>query len=76
VEIAAAQVAQLRRITRERDRADRVMQFMSDMFRVSDPSEARGNSITAREILDRASQEIDAGMAQDPILQAQMMQQR
>jgi tetratricopeptide (TPR) repeat protein len=72
---AVAQTQQLRRITRERDRADRVMQFMGGMFKVSDPGEARGNSITAREILDRASQDIDTGMAQDPVLQAQMMHQ-
>ena len=69
----AAQAAQLRRITRERDRADRVTEFMSGMFKVSDPSESRGNSITAREILDRASKDVDSGLAKDPELQAQMM---
>src|SRR5581483_5936163 len=71
---AVAQAVQLRRITRERDRADRVMQFMSGMFKVSNPSEARGNSITAREILDQASKNIETGMARDPELQAQLMQ--
>jgi eukaryotic-like serine/threonine-protein kinase len=70
---AAAQAVQLRRITRERDRADRITEFMSGMFKVSDPSEARGNSITAREILDKASTQIDSGLSQDPELQAQMM---
>jgi eukaryotic-like serine/threonine-protein kinase len=70
---AAVQAAQLRRITRERDRADRVTQFIAGMFKVSDPSEARGNSITAREILDKASKEIDPGLATDRDLQAQMM---
>ncbi|MBZ5504723.1 MAG: serine/threonine-protein kinase [Acidobacteriia bacterium] len=70
---AVVQEIQLRRITRERDRADRVTEFMSGMFKVSDPSEARGNSITAREILDQASRDVDSGLAQDPELQAQMM---
>jgi non-specific serine/threonine protein kinase/serine/threonine-protein kinase len=70
---AAVQAMQLRRITRERDRADRVTEFMSGMFKVSDPSEARGNSITAREILDTASRNVQSGLAQDPELQAQMM---
>jgi len=69
-----AQTLQLRRITRERDRADRIAVFMTGMFKVSDPSTARGNSITAREILDRASKEINTGLAKDPELQAQMMQ--
>jgi non-specific serine/threonine protein kinase/serine/threonine-protein kinase len=73
VGFAAVQAVQLRRITRERDRADRVTEFMTGMFNVSDPNEARGNSITAREILDRAAKDIDTGLAKDPELQAQMM---
>ena len=70
---AVAQTFALRRIRRERDRADRVTQFMTGMFKVSDPSEARGNDIRAREILDTASKNIQAGLAKDPELQAQMM---
>jgi non-specific serine/threonine protein kinase/serine/threonine-protein kinase len=67
------QARQLRRTTRERDRADRVTEYMANMFKVSDPGEARGNSITAREVLDKASTDIDSGLTQDPELQAQMM---
>jgi eukaryotic-like serine/threonine-protein kinase len=70
---AVVQSIQLRRIRRERDRADRITQFMTGMFKISDPSEARGNTVTAREILDKASREIDTGLAYDPALQAQMM---
>jgi eukaryotic-like serine/threonine-protein kinase len=61
------------RATRERDRATRVTDFMTSMFKVSDPSEARGNSVTAREVLDQASKDIDTGLKKDPELQAQMM---
>ena len=50
------------RIARERDRANReaaaakqVTGFLVGLFKVSDPSEARGNSLTAREILGRGS---------------------
>ena len=43
------------------------------MFKVSDPGETRGNSVTAREILDKASKDVDSGLANDPQLQAQMM---
>jgi tetratricopeptide (TPR) repeat protein len=71
---AVAQSFELRRITRERDRADRITNFIIGMFKVSDPSEARGNNVTAREILDKASKDIDPGLARDPELQAQMMQ--
>ena len=38
-----------------------------------DPSESRGNSITAREILDKASNQIKAGLSQDPEVQAELM---
>jgi serine/threonine protein kinase/tetratricopeptide (TPR) repeat protein len=70
---AGVQAVQLRRITRERDRANRITDFMTGMFKVSDPSEARGNTITAREILDKASKDVDTGLAKEPESQAQMM---
>jgi serine/threonine protein kinase/flagellar biosynthesis regulator FlbT len=70
---AVAQTFELRRIRRERDRADRVTEFMTNMFKVSNPSEARGNDIRAREILDKASKNIETGLVKDPELQAQMM---
>ena len=77
---AVTMAMQARRIAQERDRANReaaasarVTDFMTRMFKVSDPGQARGNSITAREILDNASNEIDPGLASDPQLQARMM---
>jgi eukaryotic-like serine/threonine-protein kinase len=73
VAFAINQALQLRRITRERDRADRVSEFMTSMFKVSDPSEARGNSVTAREILDKSSGDIVKSLEQDPELRARMM---
>jgi non-specific serine/threonine protein kinase/serine/threonine-protein kinase len=81
IAFAASMTVQAQRIARERDRANReaaafkrVADFMAGMFTVSDPSEARGNSVTAREILDKASQEIDKGLAKDPELQARLLQ--
>ncbi len=74
------QSVQLKRITRERDRANRerdratrITDFMTGMFKVSDPSQARGNSVTAREILDKASNDMGKGLAKDPEVQSQMM---
>jgi eukaryotic-like serine/threonine-protein kinase len=72
VTFAVTQAVQLRCITRERDRTNRIAAFMTSMFKVSDPSEARGNSIDAREILNKSSKEIETGLAQDPGLRAQM----
>jgi eukaryotic-like serine/threonine-protein kinase len=68
------QALQLEKTKHERDRATRITDFMTGMFKVSDPNEARGNSVTAREILDKSSKEMDQGLAQDPEVQSQMMQ--
>jgi serine/threonine protein kinase len=80
VAFSVMQAIQIRRVTqerdraaRERDRANRVSDFMIKMFRVSDPGQARGNSITAREVLDKAAKEAEAGLGKDPEIQSQMM---
>jgi non-specific serine/threonine protein kinase/serine/threonine-protein kinase len=70
---AATEAVQLRRIARERDRADRITTFMLDMFKMPDPSESRGRTVTALEILDNASREIDFRLTTDPELQAQLI---
>ena len=74
------QTVGLRRITRERDRANRerdratrITDFMTNMFKVSDPGESRGNTVTAREVLDKASSNMATGLAKDPEVQSQMM---
>lgn len=70
-----ARTARLQRdaAIRERDHANRVTEFMVKMFKVSDPSEARGNSVTAREILDKAESEINSSLGSDAETRAQMM---
>jgi len=73
VAFAIWQSIQVQRVTRERDRADRVAQFMTDMFEVSDPSANRGSQMTLREILDRSSRGIQTGLRNDPELQAKLM---
>jgi serine/threonine protein kinase len=70
---ALMQNTQLRKTRRERDRADHIAEFMVKMFKVSNPSEARGNSVTAREILDEASKGMESGLSKDPEVQSQMM---
>jgi serine/threonine protein kinase len=74
VGFAVAQAIELRKIRQQRDRADRITHFMTGIFKVPNPSEARGNTVTAREILDRASQQIGNNLNKDPELQAQLME--
>ena len=58
---------------REAETARQVSDFLVDLFEVSDPSEARGNSILAREILDRGAGSIDIDLAGQPEVQAALM---
>ncbi len=50
--------------------AEQVSEFLIDLFEVSDPSEARGNSVTAREILDKGVAAIDDELGSQPEVHA------
>jgi tetratricopeptide (TPR) repeat protein len=54
----------------EAETSSRVSNFLVGLFQVSDPSEARGNSITARELLDIGAAEIQTELAGQPEIQA------
>ena len=53
--------------------AMQVSDFLVELFEVSDPGETRGNTITAREVLDRGSNAIEADLADQPGIQTTMM---
>lgn len=53
--------------------ARQTTQFMVDLFKVSDPGEALGNTITAREILDKGASRIEDELAGQPEIQATLM---
>jgi len=57
----------------EAQTAKRTSDFIVGLFEVSDPSEARGNEITAREILDAGAGRIDTELAHEPEIQAKLM---
>ena len=67
------QAVQLRRITRARNRADRIADFMTGIFKVSDPNERVGQAVTARSVLDKAAEDIANNLSKDPELQVQML---
>ncbi len=66
-------VTQQQRANREAETAHQVSEFMVDLFEVSDPGEARGNTITAREILDRGAEKIQRGLDDQPLTRARLM---
>jgi serine/threonine-protein kinase len=68
------------RLARERDRAqfeaakaEQVSSFLRGLFEVSDPSAARGRTITARELLDEGAARIERELASQPDVRAVMM---
>jgi serine/threonine protein kinase/tetratricopeptide (TPR) repeat protein len=58
----------------ERDRAEQVVTFLQDIFRVSDPHEEGGQTISAREILDSGAQRVTRELEGQPEVQATLMQ--
>lgn len=58
---------------REAETARQTTAFLVDLFRISDPSEARGNSMTAREVLDKGAARVDKQLAKQPQIQATLL---
>jgi non-specific serine/threonine protein kinase/serine/threonine-protein kinase len=77
---AVVMTVQAARIARERDRANEqaaahreVAELLKDIFKVSDPGEAAGETITAREILDRGLERVTASLVEQPLTRADLM---
>lgn len=65
--IAQRDIARTRTLT-----AERTVDFVKGMFAVADPSEARGATITAREIVDRAASNFRASLKDEPEVQSEI----
>jgi serine/threonine protein kinase/tetratricopeptide (TPR) repeat protein len=57
----------------ERDKAERVSEFLVQLFSASDPNESRGQAITARQLLDDGASRMDRELAGQPAAHAQML---
>jgi tetratricopeptide (TPR) repeat protein len=53
--------------------AKETTRFLVDLFKISDPSEARGNTVTAREMLDKGATRVDTELSKVPAIQATLM---
>jgi tetratricopeptide (TPR) repeat protein len=58
---------------REARTAREVSAFLVDLFKVSQPSESLGNTITAREILDRGAERMREGLQDEPLVKAELL---
>jgi tetratricopeptide (TPR) repeat protein len=52
--------------------AEQTVAFVKSMFEVADPSEARGSTITAREILDGAKARYRTDLRSEPVVQSEI----
>jgi tetratricopeptide (TPR) repeat protein len=80
VVLAVSMTVQASLIATERDRAnheaataERVSAFLVDLFKVADPHETKGNTVTARELLDQGAGRLRQELRGEPLLQARMM---
>ena len=58
---------------REAEVARQVSDFLVGIFEVSDPNEARGNTITAREVLDKGAKAVRAKLEGQPLVKGRFM---
>jgi serine/threonine protein kinase/tetratricopeptide (TPR) repeat protein len=63
---------QVARTERERVRAEQVSGFLVDLFELSDPYKARGNEVTARELLDHGARRIETQFTAQPETRAEL----
>jgi serine/threonine protein kinase/tetratricopeptide (TPR) repeat protein len=71
---AVASHMQSARISAERDRAQKLAGFLTQVFELSDPGAMRGQAITAREMLDSTARRADAELGNDPATHADVLE--
>ncbi len=71
--VEARERANLRRALAAEKESGYVSDFLIGLFEISHPGQARGSSITAREILDRGAARIDASLSPEPAVQRRLM---
>lgn len=68
----AATAWQARTARLEARKATQIAEFVVDLFEVSDPVVSQGDAVTARQLLDRGAERVEAELADQPLVQAQM----
>jgi serine/threonine protein kinase/Tfp pilus assembly protein PilF len=57
----------------EAETSARVSDFLAGMFEEADPSRARGDSVTVREVLDRGVEQIETELDAQPVIKARLL---
>jgi tetratricopeptide (TPR) repeat protein len=57
----------------EQASADRTARFMVSLFKIADPGENKGNSVTVREVLDRGAADVRTSLKREPAIRADLL---
>ena len=68
----ATAIVQARRVREERDVAAQVTSFLVESYERVDPNQARGQTLTAREVLDDAARRIESELAAQPAVKSRL----
>ena len=66
-------LVQSSRLAKERDKAQQVSRLMLELFQVSDPDDARGRVVSAREVLDRSVSRLKSELAGQQEVRAELL---
>ena len=61
------------RAQKEAQKSEQIASFLQDLFLVSDPNESKGESVTARELLDRGANRLKQSLHDQPEVQSQLL---
>lgn len=61
------------RVVEERNRATIVSDFLVQLFAIPDPTRARGETVTARQLLERGVEEVEMELSTEPRIQGALM---
>lgn len=57
----------------EAEKSAKVSEFLIDIFKVSNPSESRGETVTARELLEKGAEKIETELSNQPLVKATLL---
>ena len=72
VGLKKAQRAEARALGEART-AEQVVDFLVEIFGVSSPDEARGATVTAREVLERGAEKVERELVDEPLIRARLL---
>lgn len=73
IEAEKAAQAQAEQARVEASTSERVTEFLVDLFEVSDPNKSKGDTVTAREILDRGAETVSRELLDQPAIRSKLM---